>query len=85
MNQRSAAGTGKMGKAPTIYDVSRIAGVSTTTISRVLNKPEMVNWQMELGGLDSPTTNQKFIDLRTGEVLNRLFIKDKLRDRKSVV
>ena len=34
-------------------------------------------WQMELGGLDSPTTNQKFIDLRTGEVLNRLFIKDK--------
>ena len=34
-------------------------------------------WQMELGGLDSPTTNQKFINLRTGEVLNRLFIKDK--------
>ena len=34
-------------------------------------------WQMELGGLDSPATNQKFIDLRTGEVLNRLFIKDK--------
>ena len=34
-------------------------------------------WQMELGGLDSPTTNQKFVDLRTGEVLNRLFIKDK--------
>ena len=33
-------------------------------------------WQMELGGLDSPTTNQKFVDLRTGEVLNRLFIKD---------
>lgn len=32
-----------MGKTPTIYDVSRIAGVSTTTISRVLNKPEMVN------------------------------------------
>ena len=34
-------------------------------------------WQMELGGLDSATTNQKFVDLRTGEVLNRLFIKDK--------
>lgn len=32
-----------MGKAPTIYDVSRLAGVSTTTISRVLNRPEMVN------------------------------------------
>lgn len=34
-------------------------------------------WQMELGGLDSPATNQKFINLHTGEVLNRLFIKDK--------
>ena len=32
---------------------------------------------MELGGLESPITNQKFVDLRTGEVLNRLFIKDK--------
>ena len=31
---------------------------------------------MELGGLDSPATNQKFIDVRTGEVLNRLFVKD---------
>lgn len=34
-------------------------------------------WVMELGGLDSPTTNQKFTDLRTGEVLNHLFVKDK--------
>ncbi len=34
-------------------------------------------WQIELGGLESPTTNQKFIDLRTGKVLNRLFVKDK--------
>lgn len=34
-------------------------------------------WQMELGGLESPATNQKFINLHTGEVLNRLFIKDK--------
>lgn len=32
-----------MKKAPTIYDVSRLAGVSTTTISRVLNKPDLVN------------------------------------------
>ena len=32
---------------------------------------------MELGGLESPATNQKFINLHTGEVLNRLFIKDK--------
>ena len=34
-------------------------------------------WVMELGGLDSPATNQKFTDLRTGEVLNHLFVKDK--------
>ncbi|MGF6148384.1 anaerobic ribonucleoside-triphosphate reductase activating protein [Kingella potus] len=34
-------------------------------------------WQMESGGLDSPFTNQKFTDLRTGEVLNHLFVKEK--------
>ncbi len=34
-------------------------------------------WRMELGGLDSPATNQRFVDLRTGEILNRLFVKDK--------
>ena len=33
-------------------------------------------WKMELGGLDSPHTNQRFIDLRSGEVLNHLFVKD---------
>lgn len=31
-----------MGKTPTIYDVSELAGVSTATISRVLNNPEKV-------------------------------------------
>lgn len=30
-------------------------------------------WRRELGGLDSPHTNQRFIDLRTDEILNRLF------------
>ncbi|WP_373753011.1 anaerobic ribonucleoside-triphosphate reductase activating protein [Neisseria weixii] len=33
-------------------------------------------WVMELGGLDSPTTNQRFTDLRTGETLNHWFVKD---------
>lgn len=31
-------------------------------------------WIRELGGLDSPTTNQRFIDLRTNECLNSLFL-----------
>lgn len=32
-------------------------------------------WQPELGGLNSPTTNQRFIDLRNGTCLNHRFIK----------
>ena len=32
-------------------------------------------WQQDLGGLGSPTTNQKFINLRTGANLNHLFVK----------
>ncbi|WNO60587.1 anaerobic ribonucleoside-triphosphate reductase activating protein [Rheinheimera sp. MMS21-TC3] len=32
-------------------------------------------WQPELGGLNSPTTNQRFIDLRNGACLNHRFIK----------
>ncbi|WP_018651180.1 anaerobic ribonucleoside-triphosphate reductase activating protein [Actinobacillus capsulatus] len=32
-------------------------------------------WIAERGGLDSLTTNQRFIDLRTGENLNHLFSK----------
>jgi anaerobic ribonucleoside-triphosphate reductase activating protein len=30
-------------------------------------------WQVELGGLESPITNQRFIDLRTGNNLNHRF------------
>ncbi|GGX66128.1 anaerobic ribonucleoside-triphosphate reductase activating protein [Saccharospirillum salsuginis] len=30
-------------------------------------------WRRELGGLDSPSTNQRFIDLRSGRILNQLF------------
>ncbi len=33
-------------------------------------------WIAERGGLSSPTTNQRFIDLRTGENLNPLFLKE---------
>lgn len=32
-------------------------------------------WRRELGGLDSSITNQRFVDLRSGECLNHLFIR----------
>ena len=32
-------------------------------------------WLPKLGGLDSPTTNQEFLNLQTGEVMNKLFHK----------
>lgn len=31
------------------------------------------SWKRDLGGLDSEETNQKFIKVKTGEVLNHLF------------
>lgn len=37
-------------------------------------------FRAELGGLDSPTTNQRFIDLRTGAILNPLFQKGRHHD-----
>ncbi|MEN9464821.1 MAG: hypothetical protein RL217_1002 [Pseudomonadota bacterium] len=30
-------------------------------------------WHKDLGGLDSPNTNQRFIEVETGQVLNNLF------------
>lgn len=33
-------------------------------------------WNPSLGGLDSPITNQKFIELETNKKLNHLFIKN---------
>ena len=32
-------------------------------------------WLPKLGGLDSSTTNQEFLNLQTGEMLNKLFWK----------
>lgn len=37
-------------------------------------------WLAELGGLDSPHTNQKLTDLRTGQSLNHLFIPKSLEN-----
>jgi DNA-binding LacI/PurR family transcriptional regulator len=39
----AAAGQAMPSKTPTIYDVARVAGVSISTISRVLNAPDKVN------------------------------------------
>jgi len=33
-------------------------------------------WQQSLGGLNSEKTNQKFIDVKTNQILNNLFIKN---------
>lgn len=39
----------------------------------LLNYLKVGSWKRELGGLDAETTNQKFIKVETGEVLNHLF------------
>lgn len=41
-----------------------------------LNFAKLGRWQPELGGLNEQFTNQRFIDLATGENLNPLFIKN---------
>lgn len=33
-------------------------------------------WDADLGGLDSPTTNQEFIEVQTNNKLNHLFLKN---------
>lgn len=45
-------------------------------ISQHLNFLKTGAWQVELGGLESPITNQVFRDLTSGEKLNHLFIKN---------
>jgi len=35
-------------------------------------------WEAELGGLDSPITNQRFVDLHTGNLLNYRFLETKV-------
>ncbi len=45
-------------------------------ISRHLNFLKTGAWQAELGGLESPISNQVFRDLTTGKKLNHLFFKN---------
>ena len=44
-------------------------------ISQHLNFLKTGSWNAELGGLDSPITNQTFRNVATGEKLNHLFVK----------
>ena len=45
-------------------------------ISQHLNFLKTGAWQADLGGLESPTSNQVFRNLETGKILNHLFIKN---------
>ncbi len=46
------------------------------TIKRELDWLKTGEWNPDLGGLTSPQTNQKFIELKTNKLLNNLFIKN---------
>ena len=45
-----------------------------------LNWIKTGSWKQDLGGLDSPSTNQKFIEVKTNKILNHIFIKNKYDD-----
>lgn len=45
-----------------------------------LNWVKTGKWMPELGGLDSPITNQRFINLDTNKIANHLFLKTKCND-----
>jgi len=45
-------------------------------IAALLDFVKLGPWIQSRGGLDSPNTNQRLIDLRTGECLNDHFLKD---------
>ncbi len=47
----------------------------STSIKNELNWLKTGKWIANLGGLESPTTNQKFIDVKTNKTLNYLFQK----------
>ncbi|QEY24455.1 anaerobic ribonucleoside-triphosphate reductase activating protein [Neisseria animalis] len=53
---------------------SELESVSDGLIPR-LDYVKTGRWHAALGGLDNPASNQRFVNLHTGEVLNRLFIR----------
>ncbi|MBD0776972.1 anaerobic ribonucleoside-triphosphate reductase activating protein [Maribacter sp. ANRC-HE7] len=67
-------------------DFARLEGYKTCLYSgeecvddAILERLDWVKtgkWITELGGLDSPRTNQKFIEVRSNKLLNHLFLKN---------
>ncbi|GAA0859294.1 anaerobic ribonucleoside-triphosphate reductase activating protein [Aliiglaciecola litoralis] len=47
----------------------------SSTLKDQLTYLKTGRWQQEFGGLESPITNQRLIDLRTGDCLNHRFIR----------
>ena len=47
----------------------------SSAILKELNWIKTGKWDSEKGGLDNPSTNQQFIDVKTNTILNHLFIK----------
>ena len=52
-------------------------------ISQHLNFLKTGAWRAELGGLDSPITNQTFRNVVTGEKLNHLFVKTHMNENNA--
>ncbi|CAB0151482.1 hypothetical protein PSI9734_01869 [Pseudidiomarina piscicola] len=69
-----------------LLDLAAAKGLNTCLYTGLESVPALLQrrltylktgpWQPELGGLSSPRTNQRFYDLRTGQVLNALFCPD---------
>ncbi|MFY9180259.1 MAG: anaerobic ribonucleoside-triphosphate reductase activating protein [Venatoribacter sp.] len=56
-----------------LYSGSELKDISHELVNE-LTYLKVGPWRPELGGLDSPRTNQRFYDLRTGECVNHKFL-----------
>ncbi len=61
-----------LGYKTCLYTGQDIGDLSTQILSQ-LTWLKYGAWKQELGGLKSPETNQKFIDVKNNKLLNNLF------------
>lgn len=71
---------------PLYLDIARESGYKTCLYTGRESVPEYIRerltflktgpWKENLGGLSSPTTNQQFVEVRTGKNLNYKFIRN---------